>query len=153
MSTDIKLLRIQWCHVSSTDFALQCHHRGDSETNLSRVRTNGSVPWNQSLSRFQQRPTACRYIFSCQSGGGRARPAEVGRAEWKWQGRASPREPVVASLTTLCSRRDLAFTGSLYVTANKAKGQSLQIHWKFDSWLLAEKRKGRKASPQTFFFY
>lgn len=34
----------------------------------------------------------------------------------------SQREPVLASLTLLCSRRDLAFTGSIYVTTNKAKG-------------------------------
>lgn len=34
----------------------------------------------------------------------------------------SRREPVLASLTLLRSRRDLAFTGSVYVTTNKAKG-------------------------------
>lgn len=77
--------------------------------------------WEQCPSRFQQWPTACRYIFSCQSRSGRARWGELSESDKAGPLCESQSSP---ARLPLCSRRDLAFTGSLYVTNNKAKGYS-----------------------------
>lgn len=82
---------------------LHCSGISKEGTNLSRVLANGRALWNQCLSRFQQRPTACRYIFCCQSRRGRAR-AGWGGGSWvevTGQGlskRASPSQPDFALL-------------------------------------------------------